>query len=538
MRMPFLLSLKLCFKDCHKFGQDYHTHKVNLNFVGEKLKKKKILIIILVVVLLGIIISTIVLLTSCRDNIKKESENLTNYTLNLNFDDGSKTLTGEETVDFINPYDVTLKKLEFHLYPNAFRQDATYRPVNNTNYNRAYPNGFSEGNITINNVSVDGVEKEVVIGGTDQNILEVELSEELFPEDRVSVSISFSVLLPNVNHRFGYGLNTYNFGNFYPILCIYEDGEFCEVNYGANGDPFYSNMANYDVNITYDDDFTLASTGVQNETLTSEGSKTTSITAQVVRDFAFVLSRNFSVISKKTGNTTVYYYYYEDDNAKTSLQAGVDAINTFNNLFGEYPYSTYSIVKTNFVHGGMEYPNLVYISDDVEDYKDYLNVIIHETAHQWWYNLVGSNACEYAWMDEGLTEYSTLMFYRENPSYEVDIQEVLNASLSSYILFSEIYESVYGEFDGVMSKNVNDFTGEMAYVYVTYVKGELFFNTLEEVLGEKVFLKGLKQYFNEYKFKIATPDDMVSCFEMVSKRDLEGFFDSWIEGKVILQSYE
>ena len=41
MRMPFLLSLKLCFKDCHKFGQDYHTHKVNLNFVGEKIEKEK-----------------------------------------------------------------------------------------------------------------------------------------------------------------------------------------------------------------------------------------------------------------------------------------------------------------------------------------------------------------------------------------------------------------------------------------------------------------------------------------------------------------
>ena len=502
------------------------------------MKKKVVLRIIICVLVIALIVPAVIFLSSCKDNIKKEGENLTTYNLNLSFDDGSKTLSGEQSVNFINPHDVCLNSLEFHLYPNAFRQDATFRPVNNNNYDRAYPNGFSEGNINIESVSVEGEARNFEITGSDKNILKVELNEELYPNDRVNIGITYTVLLPNVNHRFGYGLNTYNFGNFYPIVCIYENGEFCEVNYGANGDPFYSSMANYNVNITYDDDFTLASTGVQNETKIDGGMKTTNITADVVRDFAFVLSRNFSVISGKAGNTTVYYYYYEDENAKRSLQAGIDAINTFSNLFGAYPYSTYSVVKTNFVHGGMEYPNLVYISDDVEDYRDYLNVIIHETAHQWWYNLVGSNACEYAWMDEGLTEYSTLMFYRENPSYEVNIQETLNASLSSYVLFSEIFESVYGSFDGIMSKNVNEFSGEMEYVYVTYVKGELFFNTLEELLGQKVFLKGLKQYFNTYKYKIASPDDMISCFEIASKRDLEGFFDSWVQGKVILQSYE
>ena len=344
--------------------------------------------------------------------------------------------------------------------------------------------------------------------------------------------------LPNCLHRFGYGDNTYNFGNFYPIVSIYEQGAFREDNYGANGDPFYSQMSNYDVTITYDDDFILASSGEQLNTTLSNGLKTTTINADAVRDFAFVLSKNFSVISKKTGNTTVYYYYYDDATPEKSLQAGVDAISTFNNLFGEYPYKTYSVVKANFIHGGMEYPNLVYISDSVEDYEDYINVIIHEAAHQWWYNLVGSNACEYAWLDEGLTEFSTLLFYRYNKGYNVNIEDSLNASLSSYLLFSEIYESAYGEFNSTMSRNVNDFSGEMEYVYVTYVKGVLFFDSLEETIGEKNFLKALKHYFKENEFKIATPDDMISSFEIVTKRSLEGFFDSWINGKVILQNYD
>lgn len=511
---------------------------MNLYLLGDKLKKsisyKRIIFAVTITLFLLLGVTVVV---SCKDSVEKQSKNLTNYNINLSFDDGTKLLTGSQTVDYVNPYEVCLNKLEFHLYPNAFRGDAKVRPVNSNNFTKAYDNGFSEGKIDVSSVKVNDEDRSVNVSGEDNNMLVVDLNFDLYPDDRVKVQIDYIVTLPNCNHRFGYGVNTYNFGNFYPVVSIYQNGSFRQDLYGANGDPFYSDMANYYVNITYDSDFTLASSGVQNSTNQNTTKNTTQITALGVRDFAFVLSKNFSVKSATAGNTTVYYYYYDDPSPDQSLKAGVDAINTFNKLFGEYPYSTYSVVKTNFVHGGMEYPNLVYISDSVEDYKDYINVIIHETAHQWWYNLVGSDACNNAWQDEGLTEFSTLMFYRENPDYNVDMQQNINASLSSYILFSEVYESVYGKFDSVMSKNVNDFSGEMLYVYNTYVKGELFFDALEDLLGEKLFLKGLKNYFNNYKFKIASTDDMISSFEMVSNRDLKGFFDSWLNGKVILQSY-
>jgi hypothetical protein len=39
----------------------------------------------------------------------------------------------------------------------------------------------------------------------------------------------------------------------------------------------------------------------------------------------------------------------------------------------------------------MEYPGLVMISDSVEKQSDFVNVIVHEIAHQWWYGVVGNN---------------------------------------------------------------------------------------------------------------------------------------------------
>ena len=108
----------------------------------------------------------------------------------------------------------------------------------------------------------------------------------------MSVQIEFESLLPNCNHRYGYGQNTYNFGNFYPILSKYEQGNYKRDNYGANGDPFYSDMANYNVTITCDDDFVLASTGNQLFTSSQNGKTTTTISAKAVRIAVFVLTED------------------------------------------------------------------------------------------------------------------------------------------------------------------------------------------------------------------------------------------------------
>lgn len=509
--------------------------KIKNSYKNIKLAKKIISITFALLIVLCVAVS----LFACKKGIKSQTKSLTNYSLSLDFDDNTKLLMGNEQVNYINSTPVALNEVWFHLYPNAFSEKAKTKPVSNLYKQKAYPNGEDYGYIKINSVAVEGANQEINITSPDDEILVVKLAQELYPEERVNIAITFEVLLPNCLHRFGYGDNTYNFGNFYPIASVYENGSFgCEA-YGSNGDPFYSEMANYDVTITYNDNFTLASSGKQLETTQKVvGKKQTQIKAQVVRDFAFVLSKKFSVLNGKAGKTNVYYYYYDDENAQENLQTGIDSINTFNNLFGEYPYETYSIVKANFIHGGMEYPNLVYISDSVENNKDYKNVIIHETAHQWWYNLVGSNAIENAWQDEGLTEYSTLMFYKYNPSYNVNIRESLNSSLSSYLLFSEICTSVYGSYDSSMARNVNDFRGDTEYVYATYVKGVLFFDNLNELVGDKKFEKSLKHYFKENCYKNATPNDMISSFEKICKRNIKNFFDSWLTGKVVLQSYK
>ncbi len=464
------------------------------------------------------------------------SRQLNTYNLELVYNQENKSFSASQKLEYENKTGENLNNLNFHLYITAFKENAVNKPVGTLNVDGAYPNGFSYATFNVNSVQVNGKAVQFETIGEDGNILDVKLADTLSAGKKVTVKIDFDFTMPNVNHRFGYGENTINVANFYPILCVYENGAFVIDAYHYNGDPFYSDMSNYNVKLTVPTSYVVAHTG---EEISSEmvlGNKVITIGAKAVRDFAFVMSNKFNVISQQSDNTLIKYYYYNDSNAEASLKAGVDSIKTFSELFGEYPYSTYSVVQTNFVHGGMEFPNLSYISDAVSKHSDYVNVIIHETAHQWWYQMVGSNAFRYPWLDEGLTEFSTLMFYEKNPSYNVDSSDIVINSTNSYVSFIELCESILGSVDTSMNRALNEYDTEPEYVYVTYVKGMLLFENLRELIGKPAFDKGLKAYYLNYRFKNATPENLIATFEKASLKSLNSFFNSWTEGKVLIKN--
>lgn len=469
-----------------------------------------------------------------KDNIAKLSKNLTYYEINLNVDPKTKSVTANQTVDYINNTDSILKTIKFHLYPQFFEQGATELVVPNTKVNNAYPNGMSFSDFNVDRVKVDETEKTVVYECDFDSILCVDLNSSLMPNERVKIYIEYSFAIPNCCHRFGYGDNTINLCNFYPIVCVFEGEEFNTGGYNPNGDPFYSEMANYCVNVSVDKQYVVAGTGERTDERIVDGSKQSSFNAKLVRDFALILSDKFNTVSEKVNNINVEYYYFNDENPSRSLKAGVDAIKTFAKLFGEYPYSSFSIAESDFVYGGMEYPNLILVSTSIESQDDYLNVIIHETAHQWWYGMVGNDEFKYPWLDEALTEFSTILFYDYNEGYNFSHKQMVSISKENYSIFITVYEDVLGSIDTSM-RPVDQYNTEPEYTYCTYVKGVLMFESLYQLIGEKDFLNGLETYLQNNKYKNASPNDLIKSFEMVSNKSLTNFFSSWINGKVVIR---
>jgi Peptidase family M1 domain len=85
------------------------------------------------------------------------------------------------------------------------------------------------------------------------------------------------------------------------------------------------------------------------------------------------------------------------------LSAAARALTTFSQRYGPYPWRTYTVVvEADRSTMGDEYPTLVFISTDLG-----ASVVTHETAHQWFYSLVGNNQARDPWLDESLAEWAT-----------------------------------------------------------------------------------------------------------------------------------
>ena len=460
---------------------------------------------------------------------KKKKNACTRYEIIAEYIPENRTLTGTAKVTFENPTDNELSVLKFQLYPNAYRKDALYAPISTAYTSSAYYNGASYGEMVISSVYGS---KGWEVMGEDENILYAYLESPLYPDDKVVLDIGFIVKLAEVNHRTGVTKRTVNLGNFYPILCGIEGGGFVETVYYSDGDPFLSDCADYRVTFTAPKEYVVAATGEFVEERTLESKKEYTMSALNVRDFAIVLSENFRITTTKVGETVLSYYYYDDAFPMKTLDLIEESFSFYEKTFGEYPYLTYAVVQTGFCFGGMEYPCLVMVSDSLVK-EGQARVVAHETAHQWWYAAVGSNQIEEAWQDEGLAEYSTLLFFEAYEKYGFTRDGLVKEALEEYRSYYDVYGSVLGRADTRMSRNLKDFISDYEYKCIAYDKGVLMWDTLRKSVGEKKLLTGLRRYYSTCRFQMATPQDLIGCFEKTGL-DVEGFFGSFLDGKAIL----
>lgn len=490
----------------------YHNMRCNV---------KKFICILLVVCAAAM--STV--FTACA----KESTAASKYDIIAIYDSENRKLSGTVNFTYYNSTENEIKDLKFNLYGNAFREGAKHAPVSSAYTNKAYYDGVNYGSMTVQEVeNCTGWN----VGGEDENILTVTLLTPVYPEESVQISITYTLELAKVKHRTGVTKNTVNLGNFYPVLCAYSQEGFVECPYYSCGDPFLSECADYTVTVDLPAAYTAATSGkLENESTAGERVKRT-YSVKNARDFAMVLSDKFEVATQNVNGVQVSYYYYSDTSPQVSLTAACESVKYFSQTFGNYVYPTLCVVQTGFCYGGMEYPALTMISDEL-DSDNNVYTIVHENAHQWWYAMVGSDQINCAWQDEGLAEYSSLMFFENHPSYAFTRTGLLGSATKSYRAYYTVYNQIFGEADTSMNRHLKDYESDYEYTNIAYFKGLIMFDMLRQAIGDDKFAAGLKNYFEGNVFKIASCDDLFGCF-INGGNDLEGFFNSFTEGKIVI----
>lgn len=447
------------------------------------------------------------------------------YKIEAQFLEEEKSLNVSQEVHYKNTHKEELDKIYFHLYSNAFK-DKEKLPIGEEELNKAYPQGFEPGFIHIKDVKVEGEEAKFNLQGEQDTIMEIDLKKPIKKGEERKINFTYQVKIPPLVSRFGYGEKTYNLGNWYPIAAVYDHQGWHLDPYYEVGDPFYSEIGNYEVSIRLPEDFILASTGniIKENKDKNKKEKEYQIKAEGVRDFAWVTSKEFKVLEDKVKGTTIKAYYLEGQNGDTALEVARESIKIFNSLFRTYPYKQFSVVACDFYIGGMEYPNIVYIdqnlfSKNTSFILEY--VIAHEAAHQWWYGIVGNNQVKEPWVDEALTEYSTIMYFRERYGEE-SMEKILKTMvINDYKFHSKDSKEK-------ISSPVDEFENNREYSKIVYSKGAMMFYELEKKVGVKNFREILKYYARENKFSQVTGKSIQKMTNVVTGEDYSEFFNKWL----------
>ena len=156
----------------------------------------------------------------------------------------------------------------------------------------------------------------------------------------------------------------------------------------------------------------------------------------------------------------------------------------------------------------------------------------HETAHQWWGNVVTSASYHHEWLLESLANYSALLFLESHKGPKFT-DTVLDEYRRELVAKGPDGGEAEAEGPLVQGRRLESSGNPNAWNAVAYGKGTWVLHMLRRRLGDAQFIKMLAELRRRYEFKgISTDDFRALCAEFLppKSRDpkLEDFFDLWV----------
>lgn len=458
-------------------------------------------------------------------------------TINVSLNDTSHSLNGNIKIAYTNNSPDTLRFIWMHLWPNAYKNDRTAfsdQFLENGRTDFYFSNDDQKGYINRLNFSVDDVVANMQDHPQHQDIVKLILPSPLPPHGQIKIETPFHVQLPENFSRSGHIGQSYQIAQWFPKPAVYDAQGWHPIPYLDQGE-FYSEFGDYDVQITVPTNYVIAATGVLTDSNKNNNIKTLHYKQNNIHDFAWFADKDFEVLTDtlqlpgKIIKVAAYYHSENREYWKKSLSFIKDAVRTKSKWIGEYPYDVVTVVEKagEGDGGGMEYPTITLISKTTNELLlDFL--INHEVGHNWFYGILASNERMHPWMDEGMNSYYDQRYLKEK--YGITSPNIINSNIPfiqkrqpADVLNSLLETSVTIKKDQPIETPSDKFS-ELDYNLVAYTKTAQWMMLLEKKLGQPVFDKVMKSYFNQYAFKHPYPADFKLVAENVSGENLDSNF--------------
>lgn len=468
------------------------------------------------------------------------------YYMEIDMDVQTNRFQGTQKLEYTNNSPDELNQVFYHLYFNAFQpgsmMDVRSRTIDDPDRRvRDRISKLSDEEIgyqKIFSLKQDGKNVEYEVVGT---VLEVKLAKPIKPGATTTFDMTFEGQVPLQIRRSGRdnaeGVR-YTMTQWYPKLAEYDYQGWHADEY--IGREFYGVWGNYEIKISIDKDYVIGGTGYLQNPLeighgyedagqtvkqkVKDGKLTWHFVAHNVHDFAWAADPDYlhDKLTMKNG-MVLHFFHQKGQNEKNWTDLMPLAERSFeyaNANFGQYPYKQFSVIQGG--DGGMEYPMSTMITGSR---GNLLGVTIHESMHDWYHGVLGSNEALHPWMDEGFTSYASTRISQHLRSEGPEETTLDNLGVKANGGYIRIALSGNEE---PLSTHSDHYHLNGAYSAAAYSKGSVWMSQLGYVIGQDALNKGLLEYFDQWKFKHPNPNDVLRVFEEVSGLELDWYNEYFV----------
>ena len=489
------------------------------------------------------------------------------YKIDLKIDFEKLTFTGVERVRWINRGEKPISIIYFHLYPNLRTGDQQL--------------DSDEPRLDILEVRAGADDSPLFTSLDDQSTtLRVNLREAVAPDASTEVIIKFKGSVPEID-RDETSLTTHvvkqvsaalrsdretrrardiNFmcrgvmllGAAYPALAVRDGDEWRRKLEPSVGDFVFNEAADYEVTVTTNSGVEVFTSGTETGSKTDKGQ---TFAGSALRDFAILAGRGLHSEHTEVNGVDVRSIYLAEHErvGKRALIVAANSLRVFTSLFGPLPFKTVSIAEAPLVAGlgsaefsGMNVIASAYFVDfdspavrnlpeiireqrpSVEESLEW--AVAHLVAHQWWGAAVGNDPAREPLLDEALTSWSALLYYKRTYGEE-KAAAVLNDQVRGVY---RLYRTFGGD-DMDANRPSRDYRNTFQYAAIVSAKGALMFVDLQKTLGEEKMFAALRGYYQANLYEIAQLEDLrialVAEAPVEQRRMIGRTFTRWLTAK-------
>ncbi|HEY0766000.1 MAG TPA: M1 family aminopeptidase [Pyrinomonadaceae bacterium] len=497
------------------------------------------------------------------------------YKIDLKIDFDRMTYTGVERVRWVNRGEKASSIIYFHLYPNLRTNE---QPSAN---NGATPDA-DEPRIDILEVRSGADDSALVSSLDDQGTtLRVNLREQVAPEDSTEVVIKFKGSVPEID-RDETSLTTHvvkqvsaalrseremrrardiNFrcrgvmllGSAYPVVAVHDGDDWRRKLEPSVGDFVFNEAADYEVTVATNQGVEVFTSGVETGPKNEKTGQT--FAASSLRDFAILAGRGLKSEHTEVQGVNIRSIYQADHErvGKRALVVAANSLRVFTSLFGPLPFKEITIAEAPLVAGlgSCEFSafNIIasafYVDFDSPAVRNLPEIIreqrpsveeslewavAHLVAHQWWGAAVGNDPAREPLLDEALSCWSALLYYKKTYGEE-RATAVLNDQVRGVY---RLYRTFGGD-DMDANRPSRDYRNTFQYAAIVSAKGALMFVDLEKTLGEEKLFAALRNYYQANVYEIAQLEDLrialVAEAPVEQRRTVGRTFTRWLTAK-------